>query len=202
MPERTPRVTARRTNVMLPDEVPPLRRTDLPRGGLLKLQKALGALGPGPIRTAALRKWSDSISGTGGGLARQVVTCSIEWDRSLGQPAGVAPDAAFTAVHWRWQQIKEYLPGGRVHWFDIASPVLPGPVLTATPGDEARCRVAILLLLTADADQGLEVGFADGVRWVRPNGRPLRVALKPALRRFSGSGGPRALPAFVLSEAP
>jgi hypothetical protein len=57
------------------------------------------------------------------------------------------------------------------------------------------------LLRTADAAQGLEVGFAEGVRWVRPDGKPVRVALRPALRRFNAQEGPRALPAFVATEA-
>lgn len=190
-----------RLTVQMPDEIPPLWRTDVTRGGMTKVHKALAALGPGAFRTAALRKWSDSIAGSGGGVARQIVTCRIEWDRSLGLPAGVAPEAAFTAVHWRWQQVKEFLPGSRVRWIDLASPVLPGPALTATSGDDARHRVGILLVPTTNASQGLEVGFAEGVRWVRPDGRPLRVALRPALRRFSAQEGPQSLPAFVVTEA-
>ena len=199
MPDKTRRPG--RSTALVPDEIPPLWRTDVTRGGMSKLHKAVSALGPGAFRTAALRKWSDSIEGSGGGVARQVVTCCIEWDRSLGSPAGVAPEAAFTAVHWRWQQVKEFRPGGLVRWIELASPVLPGPTLTASPGDEARCRVGILLLRTADAAQGLEVGFAEGVRWVRPDGKPVRVALRPALRRFNAQEGPRALPAFVATEA-
>lgn len=199
MPDKTRRPG--RSTALVPDEIPPLWRTDMPRAGMSKLHKALGTLGPGAFRTAVLRKWSDSIGGSGGGVARQIVTCCIEWDRSLGLPAGVAPEAAFTAAHWRWQQVKEFLPGGRVRWLSLASPVLPGPTLTAGPGDDARCRVGMLLVRTADAEQGLEVGFAEGVSWLRPDGRPVRVVLRPALRRFGVSEGPRALPPFVVSEA-
>lgn len=205
MPKTIPRTghsrIARAFTEPMTDVISPLHRTGLTNSSLARLQKSVGTLGPAAFSTASLQRWSAAQKGTTGRLALKLVTCRIEWDRSLASPMGVSPEAAFTAVHWRWQEVLESLPGGRSRWIKLASPVMPWPTLTPGPHDATRLRVALFLVPTADARQGLEVGFANGVKWARPDGRPLRVALRPALRHFDTSTLPRALPPFVLSEA-
>lgn len=61
--------------------------------------------------------------------------------------------------------------------------------------------MSLLLLPTQDAKQALEVGFALGADWIGPDGRRVRVGVRPALRYFGPAVGPAALPAFVLHAA-
>lgn len=197
---RTPIRKARKT-LDLPDEVQPLKRSGISRSALARLQGEIAHQGLALSKNAALKSWASTLGGASANLARSLVLTRIEWSRALGRPHARALADAFTAVHWRWQEVKMFKPGGAVRWIGLSSPVLPPPVLTEGPHDDTTWRVSVLLLPTHHTKQALELGFAPASDWKGPDGRRVRVAMKPALRYFGPGNGPVVLPAFVLSAA-
>lgn len=195
-------VRSPRQTLALADELAPLQRPAMPARTLNQLKGALAQQGPGVWKGAAFETWARAQTGAAGAWARQLVLARIEWDRSLGRPQALPLAEAFAAVHWRWQDIKMFTPGGGVRWISLSSPVLPGPVLGEGPHDDVRWRVSVLLLPTSNAKQALELGFAPAAGWKAPSGRPVRVALRPALRYFGPAEGPQSLPVFVVRAAP